>query len=66
MYLRWDVFQFGMLLSGETVLLHVKEKKKWKKYPCCLRDNQFVQFKDPKVCMQFRYLGGGGGTPMRS
>jgi hypothetical protein len=38
-----------MLLTGETVVLHVKERKKWKKYPCCLRDHHFILFKDAKV-----------------
>ena len=45
-----------MLSNGQTVMLHVKEKKKWKKYPCCLRDNQFVQYKDSKVCLCNNYL----------
>lgn len=35
-----------------SVQLHVREKKKWKKYPCCIRDNQFIQFKDPKVSLE--------------
>ena len=33
----------------ETVNVYVKEKKKWKKYPCAVRGNSFVQFKDNNV-----------------
>ena len=33
----------------ETVNVHVREKKKWKKYPCAVRGDSFVQFKDNKV-----------------
>lgn len=31
------------------VVLHVREKKKWRKYPCTVRNNCFIQFKDAKV-----------------
>ena len=41
--------QFGVLGKGDAVQLHVREKKRWKKYPCCVRDTFFIQFKDPKV-----------------
>ena len=34
----------------ETVQVHVREKRKWRKYPCTVRGNSFVQFKDNKVC----------------
>ena len=34
----------------ETVQVHVREKRKWRKYPCAVRGNSFVQFKDNKVC----------------
>ena len=35
--------------SGECLHLFVREKRKWKKYPCCVRDGYFIQFKDGKV-----------------
>ena len=39
-----------MQLDGwESVQVHVREKKKWKKYPCAVRGKSFVQFKDAKV-----------------
>ena len=31
------------------VTVHVREKKKWRKYPCTVRNNSFIQFKDAKV-----------------
>ena len=40
-----------MHLDGwESVQVQIREKKKWKKYPCAVRGNSFVQFKDNKVC----------------
>lgn len=30
-------------------MLQIREKKKWKKYPCTVRNDCFIQFKDPKV-----------------
>ena len=35
--------------SWDPVQVHVREKRKWKKYPCAIRGNSFVQFKDSKV-----------------
>ncbi|CAI8051664.1 Arf-GAP with Rho-GAP domain, ANK repeat and PH domain-containing protein 1 [Geodia barretti] len=32
----------------ESVQVHVREKKKWKRYPCAVRGKSFVQFKDNK------------------
>ena len=40
-----------MHLDGwESVQVHVREKRRWKKYPCAVRGKSFVQFKDNKVC----------------
>jgi len=33
----------------ESVNLHVREKKRWKKYFCAVRGGHFIQFKDSKV-----------------
>ena len=35
--------------SWECVPIYVREKKKWKKYPCAIRGNNFIQFKDLRV-----------------
>ncbi len=35
--------------ESETVIVQVREKKRWKKYPCTVRNDSFVQFKDSKV-----------------
>ena len=43
--------QFNTLGEGMPVSLHVREKKKWRKYPCTVRNNHFIQFKDVKVCL---------------
>ena len=35
---------------GEScVNLQVRERKKWKKYPCAVKAGHFVQYRDPKV-----------------
>ena len=31
------------------VTLHVREKKKWRKYPCTVKNAHFIQYKDTKV-----------------
>lgn len=41
--------QFNTLGEGMPVVLHVREKKKWRKYPCTVRNGCFIQFKDAKV-----------------
>ena len=56
---RSDCFNLSLSLSrthtqddaykGQCIQLHVQEKKKWRKCPCCVRDNSFVIYKDSKV-----------------
>jgi hypothetical protein len=40
----------------ETVQVHVREKRKWRKYPCAVRGNSFVQFKDNKCTSEVTRL----------
>ena len=40
----------------ETVQVHVREKRKWKRYPCAVRANSFIQFKDNKVCVKSLFV----------
>ena len=41
--------QFNTLGEGMPVVVYIREKKKWRKYPCTVRNNCFIQFKDAKV-----------------
>ena len=43
------LYSSQMSYSGECLHLFVRERRKWKKYPCCVRDGYFIQFKDGKV-----------------
>ena len=50
------LLSFQMHQDGwESVQVHVREKKKWKRYPCAVRGKSFVQFKDNKVRQDLPY-----------
>ena len=55
---QWSLsLTMQMHLDGwETVQVHVREKRKWKKYPCAVRGNNFVQFRDNKVYIHVLHL----------
>ncbi|XP_019855674.1 PREDICTED: arf-GAP with Rho-GAP domain, ANK repeat and PH domain-containing protein 1-like isoform X1 [Amphimedon queenslandica] len=40
---------FDGIYKGQTVSIHVQEKKKWRKCPCRVRDNMFLIYKDAKA-----------------
>ena len=35
--------------TWQSVQVQVREKKKWRKYPCAVRGKDFIQYKDNKV-----------------
>ena len=43
------ITQIDYVKEVEPVMLQIREKKKWKKYPCTVRNDCFIQFKDSKV-----------------
>ncbi len=45
----FNFMQFPTGSSSEVVAVHVREKKRWKKFPCCVKSNYFIQYKDSKV-----------------
>ena len=35
--------------SNEAVMVNVREKKRWRKYPCAIKSNHFLIYRDSKV-----------------
>ena len=38
--------------SSEAVTINLREKKRWRKYPCAVKSNHFVIYRDTKVSSQ--------------
>ena len=38
-----------MTESSEAVTVNLREKKRWRKYPCVVKSNHFVIYRDAKV-----------------
>ena len=43
------VFLLQMSESGEAVMVNLREKRRWRKYPCVVKSNHFVIYRDSKV-----------------
>ena len=43
------LFFLQMSDSGEAVMVNLRERKRWRKYPCAVKSNHFVIYRDSKV-----------------
>ena len=43
------IFLLQMSESPEAIMVNLREKKRWRKYPCVVKSSHFVIYRDSKV-----------------